>query len=407
MMPTITSVILCGGSGERLWPLSRKSYPKQFLNLIGDGSLFQQAAKRLGTAATLVITGDDYRFIARQQLNEVGVGTAEVIIEPEGRNTAPAILAAACHVASVDPQSIMIVMPSDHYIPDAKAFAAMAETAAMNLGKGQIICFGITPDRPETGYGYIRLADGVYDRGEAIMPVAAFTEKPDAGTAEAFIEDGGYLWNAGIFMMRAGELLNIAADLQPEMLEATRHAVANSAKDLDFLRLDTAAWSEVKSESFDYAFMEKGPLIGCMVFSGAWSDLGDWQAVALEQEADCAGNILLGAAHQTDSKNSLIWAAKESQVVTGIGLDNIMAVAMGDAVMVADRARAQDVKAMVAKLKDDGVNQAVSQERENRPWGWFETIARGESFHAKRSSMLIRAGVFRSRATSIGPSTGW
>ena len=184
-------------------------------------------------------------------------------------------------------------------------------------------------------------------------------------------------------MMRAGELLNIAADLQPEMLEATRHAVANSAKDLDFLRLDTAAWSEVKSESFDYAFMEKGPLIGCMVFSGAWSDLGDWQAVALEQEADCAGNILLGAAHQTDSKNSLIWAAKESQVVTGIGLDNIMAVAMGDAVMVADRARAQDVKAMVAKLKDDGVNQAVSQERENRPWGWFETIARGESFHAK------------------------
>jgi len=379
-MPTITPVILCGGSGERLWPLSRKSYPKQFLDLIGEGSLFQQAATRLGHgAAPLVITGDDYRFIARQQLHEAGVDTAEVIIEPEGRNTAPAILAAACYLSSHDPASIMMVMPSDHYIPDAGAFAAMAEKAAANLGKGQIICFGITPDRPETGYGYIRIGDS----GGEITPVEAFTEKPDAGTAEAFIEDGGYLWNAGIFMMRAGELLNIAADLQPEMLGAVRNAVANSTRDLDFLRLDPGAWGEVQSESFDYAFMEKAPLIGCMAFSGAWSDLGDWQAVAREHEADGAGNILHGAAHQIDSENTLLWAAKKSQVLTGIGLENIMAIAMGDAVMVADRARAQDVKAMVASLKDGGVDQAVSRERENRPWGWFETIARGESFHAK------------------------
>jgi mannose-1-phosphate guanylyltransferase/mannose-6-phosphate isomerase len=379
MMPTITPVILCGGSGERLWPLSRKGYPKQFLDLIGEGSLFQQAATRLGRAAPLVITGDDYRFIARQQLHEAGVDTAEVIIEPEGRNTAPAILAAACHLAGRDPQSIMMVMPSDHYIPDAKAFAAMAETAATHLGKGNIICFGITPDRPETGYGYIKLGDG----GGAIMPVATFTEKPDAELAEAFIEDGSYLWNAGIFMMRAGELLNIAADLQPEMLGAVRNAVENSARDLDFWRLDPAAWSEVPSESFDYAFMEKSPLTGCMAFSGAWSDLGDWQAVAREQEVDYKGNILHGAAHQIDSENSLLWAEKENQVLTGIGLDNIMAVAMGDAVMVADRARAQDVKAMVTALKKSGVEQAVARERENRPWGWFETIARGESFHAK------------------------
>jgi len=386
MMPTITPVILCGGSGERLWPLSRKSYPKQFLELIGEGSLFQQAAIRLCGATPLVITGDDYRFIARQQLQEAGVDTAEVIIEPGGRNTAPAILAAACHLAERDPQSIMMVMPSDHYIPDAKAFAAMAEEAAANLGKGQIICFGITPDRPETGYGYIRLGDG----GGAITPVAAFTEKPDTRTAEVFIEDGSYLWNAGIFMMRAGELLGLAEDLQPEMLGAVRNAVENSARDLDFWWLDPAAWSEVQSESFDYAFMEKAPQIGCIAFSGAWSDLGDWQAVAREHEADGAGNILHGAAHQIDSENSLLWAAKESQVLTGIGLKDVMVVAMGDAVMVADRARAQDVKAMVAKLKDGGVDQAVSRERENRPWGWFETIARGEHFHAK--ILLVDAG---------------
>ena len=380
-MPTITPVILCGGSGERLWPLSRKTYPKQFIDLIGEGSPFQQAATRLGHgAAPLVITGDDYRFIARQQLQEAGVGTAEVIIEPEGKNTAPAILAAACHLVAKDPQAIMMVMPSDHYIPDAGAFAAMAEKAATHLGKGQIICFGITPDRPETGYGYISVGDG---SGGAIMPVEAFTEKPDTGTAEAFIEDGGYLWNAGIFMMRAGELLGLAADLQPKMLEAVQNAVTNSARDLDFLRLAPAAWANVPSESFDYAFMEKAPQIGCMAFSGAWSDLGDWQAVAREHEADGAGNILHGAAHQIDSENSLLWAAKESQVLTGIGLENIMAIAMGDAVMVADRSRAQEVKAMVAKLKDGGVDQAVSRERENRPWGWFETIARGETFHAK------------------------
>ncbi|XDZ65372.1 mannose-1-phosphate guanylyltransferase/mannose-6-phosphate isomerase [Alphaproteobacteria bacterium LSUCC0684] len=378
-MPTIIPVILCGGSGERLWPLSRKSYPKQFLDLIGDGSLFQQAATRLGGVAPLVITGDDYRFIARQQLQEAGVSDAKVMIEPEGKNTAPAILAAACHLAANDAQAIMMVMPSDHYILDAKAFAAMAEKAAANLGKGLIICFGIKPDRPETGYGYIRLGDW----GGAITPVKAFTEKPNAEMAEAFIEDGSYLWNAGIFMMRAGALLDLAAELQPEMLEAVRRAVENSARDLDFLRLDPAAWSEVQSESFDYAFMEKAPQIGCMAFSGAWSDLGDWQAVAREQAVDGAGNILHGAAHQIDSENTLLWAAKESQVLTGIGLKDVMAVAMGDAVMVADRARAQDVKAIVAKLKDGGVDQAISRERENRPWGWFETIARSEHFHAK------------------------
>ena len=379
-MPTITPVILCGGSGERLWPLSRKSYPKQFLSLTGEGSLFQQAAIRLGHgAAPLVMTGDDYRFIARQQLHEARVDTAEVIIEPEGRNTAPAILAAACHLALHDPASIMMVMPSDHYIPNAKAFAAMAETAAMHIGKGQSICFGITANRPETGYGYIKVGDG----GGVIMPVEAFTEKPDTKMAEAFIEDGGYLWNAGIFMMQAGALLDIAAELHPEMLEATQNAVVNSVRDLDFLRLDPGAWGKVQSESFDYAFMEKAPLIGCMAFSGAWSDLGDWQAVAREHEVDSGGNILHGTAHQIDSENTLLWAAKDNQVLTGIGLDNIIAVAMGDAVMVADRSRAQEVKAMVAKLKEGGVVQATSRERENRPWGWFETIARGKSFHVK------------------------
>ena len=379
-MPKITPVILCGGSGERLWPLSRASYPKQFLNLIGEGSLFQQAATRLKDAsAPLVITGDDYRFIVRQQLHEAGVSDAHVMIEPEAKNTAPAILAAALHLAANDKEAIMLVMPSDHYIPDANAFAVMAEDAATHLNKGQIICFGITPDRPETGYGYIRL--GVED--SAIMVVEAFTEKPDAKTAEAFIEVGGYLWNAGIFMMRSGALLDVATELQPQMLNAVSDAVKNSLQDFDFLRLDPEAWGKVQPESFDCAFMEKAQGIGCMAFSGAWSDLGDWWAVAREQEMDDAGNILHGASHQIDSTNTVLWAAKDGQVLTGIGLENIMAVATGDAVMVVDRSLGQQVKAMVTALKDIGVDQAVSTVRENRPWGWFETIAKGKTFHVK------------------------
>lgn len=380
MMPQITPVILCGGSGERLWPLSRKSYPKQFLNLIGEGSLFQQAATRLkDTSAPLVITGNSYRFIVRQQLLEAEVSDAHFMIEPEAKNTAPAILAAAFHLAANDREAIMLVMPSDHYIPDANAFAAMAEDAAKHLSNGQIICFGITPDRPETGYGYIRLGD----ENGAILAVEAFTEKPDAETAEAFIEVGGYLWNAGIFMMRAGALLDVAAELQPQMLNAVSDAVNNSSQDLDFFRLDPEAWGKVQSESFDYAFMEKAQGIGCVAFSGAWSDLGDWRAVACEQEMDDAGNILHGAAHQIDSTNTVLWAAKDGQVLTGIGLENIMAVAMGDAVLVADRSQAQYVKAMVTALKDSGVDQAVSTVREYRPWGWFETIAKGKTFLVK------------------------
>jgi mannose-1-phosphate guanylyltransferase/mannose-6-phosphate isomerase len=380
VMAEVTPVILCGGSGERLWPLSRKSYPKQFLNLIGEGSLFQQAATRLGNEISpLVITGDDYRFIAQQQLMEVGVVAAEVIIEPEGKNTGPAILTAACHIASNEPNSIMLVMPSDHYIPDVKAFTDMVEEGKAHLGKGQIFCFGVTPDRPEIGYGYIRIGHG----DGAVKPVLAFKEKPDKETAAAFVKDGGYLWNSGIFMMRAGDLLDIAAELQPQMLKVARETVAKLAKDLDFLRLDPFTWANMPTEGFDYAFMEKARMIGCITFKGDWSDLGDWQAIGHLCEPDEHGNILKGRAYQIESKNTFLWAASDCQVLTSIGLENIMVVAMGDAVLVADRMRSQEVKAMVTELRDKGIEQAKQRERESRPWGWFETIAKNESFHAK------------------------
>lgn len=380
MKSRLTPVILCGGSGERLWPLSRKSYPKQFMSFIGESSLFQQAITRVcNNIPPLIITGDDYRFIVRQQSLEVGVNSAEVIIEPEGKNTGPAILAAASHLATNDPNSIMLVMPSDHYIPDVEAFTNMVEEGANNLKKGQIICFGVTPNQPETGYGYIRVGD----EDGIVKPVLAFKEKPEKKTALAFIEDGGYLWNAGIFMMRAGELLNIAAEIHPRMLEVAEKAVANATKDLDFLRLDGAAWQDMPANSFDYAFMEKAKMIGCLVFNGRWSDLGNWQSVGDLCEVDKNGNILNGLAHQIDSKNTLLWAASKDNVLTGIGLDNIIVVSTGDAVLVADRERAQEVKTMVSELRGKGIKQATQRERENRPWGWFEAIAKGKNFQAK------------------------
>ena len=379
-MTKVTPVVLCGGSGERLWPMSRKRYPKQFHNLIGKGSLFQQTVTRVAhEASPLVITGVDYRFIVHQQLLEVGIKNAEVIIEPEGKNTGPAIIAAACHLASNEQNAIMLVMPSDHYIPNAQAFAQMVEEGASHLRKGQIICFGVTPDRPETGYGYIRIGDG----DSAVKPVLAFKEKPDTETALAFIRNGGYLWNTGIFMMRAGEFLDIAAELQPHMLDTTIKAISTATKDLDFLRFDPATWSVIPAESFDYAFMEKAKIIGCIAFNGKWSDLGDWQAVGDLHDADEQGNILHGPAYQIESKNTLLWATTDAQVLTGIGLENIMVISMGDAVLVAERTRSQEVKKIVSALKNKGISQAECNERENRPWGWFKTIAKNESFHIK------------------------
>ena len=376
----IIPIILCGGSGERLWPLSRKNYPKQFLDLIGSESLFQQAAKRSGLARKpVILTGEDYRFIVRQQLHEIGIADADVIIEPSGKNTAPAILTAAIHCAKRDPDAIMLVMPSDHYIPDEKAFADMITKAGEAIQEGQILCFGINPSRAETGYGYIK----VKGQDSDVMSVAAFTEKPDVKTAETFLASGDYLWNAGIFMMRAEDILELAASLQSDMLAAVTDAYAQSHFDLDFIRLEASAWEAVQGESFDYAFMEQAPHIGCVRFEGEWSDLGDWNAVAQQQDADPSGNVIHGNAHQSDCEDTVLWAQQSDQLLVGHGLSNVIAVAMRDAVLVADRSNPQAIKSVVAALKENYISQATINDRDHRPWGWFEVIAEGPQFKVK------------------------
>jgi mannose-1-phosphate guanylyltransferase/mannose-6-phosphate isomerase len=273
----------------------------------------------------------------------------------------------------------MVVMPSDHYIPDQHAFTSMVRDAAENIQDGQIICLGIQPNRPETGYGYIK----VNNKGDKISKVEQFVEKPNLDVANEYLAHGSYLWNAGIFIVRAGELLKLAEELQLEMMKATKAAFDNSKNDLDFIRLDPEPWGKIGGDSFDYAFMEKSDHIGCMNFKGTWSDLGDWQTVAREKETDNAGNNLIGNAYQIDSKNSLLWSNSEDQVLTGIGLKNIIAVAMKDAVLVADKSKSQEVKSIIKTLKNSDQRQAADHLYEYRPWGSFRTIYKGENFHVK------------------------
>lgn len=387
----IHSVILCGGAGERLWPLSRKSCPKQFLNFVHTQSLFQRAATCLSSESCnpIVITNEDYRFIVRQQLHEVEVSSADVIIEPQRKNTAPAILAAAMHVVSKDPSGLMVVLPSDHLIPDQEAFKNLVLNAEKNMDDHKIVCLGVHPSRAETGYGYIRVGDA----NKNIYRVEEFVEKPSLEVAQKFLESERYFWNAGVFIVKAKYLLELAEKLQQEMLIGARAAYEKSKLDLDFIRLDPASWQKIKGDSFDYAFMEKAGEIGCMLFEGDWSDLGDWNALAREFNQTNSNNTIIGNAFEIDSKNSILWSENEGQILAGIGLQNIIAVSTSDAVLVAPKSKSQEIKSIVRLLTDNGQKQAQHHLFEFRPWGTFEEIATSDYFRINKLNILPGANI--------------
>ena len=386
----IYPVILCGGSGTRLWPLSRQSMPKQFLNLIGENSLFQQAAQRVSGpdfADPLVITSHDYRFIVAQQLTDIGVETNSLLLEPSPKNTAPAILAAAEKLYQEDKGALMLVMPSDHYIPDHQALIDVVLAARPSAQSGAIITFGIQPDRPETGYGYIETGEGLSERGG--YGVTAFHEKPDERRAQAMLDGGTYLWNSGLFLVQCRTLLGLAEELVPDMLSCVRRSVSGSTTDLDFLRLDEAAWQAIEADSVDYAIMEKADNLAVFPFVGRWSDLGDWQALMRELSreeggADTAGNLLIGNASQIGSQSCLVWSDNAEQVVTTVGLKDTVVVAMKDAVLVIDTACTQAVKQVVDVLAKKNLSQAHEQTRQFRPWGWFETLVLSDTYQVRR-----------------------
>ena len=402
----ITPVLLCGGSGTRLWPLSRKSYPKQFAPLVGEQTLFEISAQRLSGErfnAPLVLTNSDFRFIVTEQLAAAGVDPGAILIEPESRNTGPAVLAAALYLYNQDPDALMLVAPSDHVIPDTKAFQAAIFTGVDAAQAGRLVTFGITPTRAETGYGYLKLGRAPV-QGQ-VTRLEHFVEKPNARQADEMLGAGTYLWNAGIFLFSAKSIISAFKTHAPDLIMPIQKAVTHAVTDLGFLRLDAGAWTKAESISIDYAVMERADNLSVVPFGAGWSDLGGWDAVWQAGTPDANGVVTRGPATAIDCHNSIIRSESDTQEVVAIGLKNTIVITMPDAVLVADMTRAQDVKKVVSLLIGKGAQQATAFPKDHRPWGWFETLVLGEQFQVKR--IMVHPGASLSLQSHVHRSEHW
>ncbi|SIS87846.1 mannose-1-phosphate guanylyltransferase/mannose-6-phosphate isomerase [Paracoccus saliphilus] len=405
-MGKITPVLMAGGSGTRLWPVSRKSFPKQFTPLLDNGSLFQASVQRLSGpdySGLTVMTNADFRFIVAEQLEQIGVNSATVMIEPVSRNTAPAILAATLAVVDRDPEGLVIVAPSDHVIPDAEAFTRAVREGARLAREGRIVVFGIPPDRPETGYGYLELAE----TGDGPQPLQRFVEKPAPEQAEQMCADGRHLWNAGIFLFRAKDMIEAFRIHAPEYLVPVQAALDHGQTDLGFLRLASAPWEGLPDQSIDYAVMEKARNLSVLRLGCHWADLGGWDAVwreDLRHTPDENGVVADSNSTAIDCRNLLLRSDGDIQVV-GIGLNDMMVVATSDAVLVAGMDRAQEVRRAVGALSAGNRKQATAFPRDHRPWGWFETLALADRFQVKR--IVVKPGASLSLQRHMHRSEHW
>jgi mannose-1-phosphate guanylyltransferase/mannose-6-phosphate isomerase len=388
---SLQPVVMAGGSGTRLWPLSRAGYPKQFLVLAGNTSLLQQAATRLQglaaaditVAAPVIVGNEEHRFMVLDQLREVRAEPSAVLLEPVGRNTAPAVTLAALQALEAGGDPVMVVTPSDQTVTDEAAFTAALQAAARRAAGGEIVILGIRPDRPETGYGYILADDAA---------VAQFVEKPDAATAERYVADGRYFWNAGIFVLKASTWMAALQRFRPDIATATQAAWAARKTDALFVRPGKAEFALVPSESVDYAVMERCPgteiAIGMVMLDAGWNDLGAWEAVWQVAEKDAHGNASVGDAIVEDSRNTFVHAS--SRLVSAVGLDDIIIVETADAVMVADRSQSQNVKMIVNRLGREQRGEQALHRKVHRPWGWYDSIDMGERFQVKR--IMVKPG---------------
>ena len=398
-MNTIQPVILCGGSGTRLWPLSRSGFPKQFLCLTGKESLFQLAAQRLDQLAAaditvsppLIVTGEDHRFLCLEQLREINIAPEAELLEPAGRNTAPALTLAALAALESGQDPILVVTPSDQTIGDATAFTVAMQHAIRDAASGSIVILGITPDAPKTGYGYIQVEPGA----QPLQAVRRFVEKPDSATAQSYLDAGGYYWNAGMFVLKASVWIQALGHFRPDILQATRHAWAVRSTDQDFVRPGKAEFIAIPQESVDYAVMEHCPgspfPIRMVPLDAGWNDLGAWDAVWDVLPKDAQGNAAMGDVLTTDSHNTLVHAS--SRLVTLVGVDNLVVVETPDAVLVADRSRSQDVKNIVSALDAQKREELGNHRKVHRPWGWYDSIDEGSRFKVKRIQVNPKASL--------------
>lgn len=375
---------------------------------MGQESLFQASARRLsgpGFAPPVVVTVDPFRFIVTEQLAAVELASAGILIEPEGRNTAPAVLAAALFMAKSDPEALMLVAPSDHVIPDAAAFRASVMEATARALEGDLVTFGITPTRAETGYGYLELAENAAAAANTPQNLTRFVEKPDAPRAAEMLAAGNFLWNAGIFLFTAHAMVDAFKAHVPTLFASVMEAVENAQTDLGFTRLASESWGRVEDISIDYAIMEKAKNLAVMPYNSGWSDLGDWDAVWLESGPDASGNVCSYGATAIDCSDTLLRSESEGLQLVGIGLKDMIAIAMNDAVLVAHKSEAQRVKEAVSVLKARGASQAVQLPRDFRPWGWYESLVIGGRFQVKR--IVVNPGAALSLQSHHHRSEHW
>ena len=378
-VPKLQAVLLSGGSGTRLWPLSREAYPKQFLPLVGEDTMLQATWRRVAPvagAAPIVVAGEDHRFLVAEQLRQVGVAAASILLEPVGRNTAPAIAAAALQAMADGDDPLLLVLPSDHVVRDAGAFRAAVQEASGAADAGALVTFGIVPTAPETGFGYIQA-----QAGEGVRKVLRFVEKPDATTAQSYLDAGGYYWNSGMFLFRASRYLGELARFRADILDGARAAFDAARRDGDFIRLAADAFAATPAESIDYAVMERTDAAMVLPVDIGWNDVGSWSALWDVAERDAAGNAHHGDVIAVDSRNSYAWSRR---LVALVGVDDIVVVETDDAVLVARKDKVQQVKDVVAQLKQEQRSQAALHREVHRPWGSYDSIDTGPRFQVKR-----------------------
>jgi mannose-1-phosphate guanylyltransferase/mannose-6-phosphate isomerase len=378
----LTPVLLSGGVGSRLWPVSRETHPKQFLPLAGELSMLQETLQRtsgLEESPPLVVCNEEHRFMVAEQLRQVDIKASALILEPQGRNTAPAVALAALQALTTDPESLLLVLPADHLIQDVVAFSNAVSKAVPLAQQGRLVTFGVVPSSPETGYGYIKcgasIASDLYD-------LERFVEKPDAATAQAYLDSGNYLWNSGMFLLRAATYLEQLGEFAPDILACSREAMAGASIDLDFVRPAADAFARSPSDSIDYAVMEKTTVGAVVSLDCGWSDVGAWSALWDVAERDAQGNVCKGDIILDDCSDS--YFRSDSRLVAATGVANLVVVETADAILVADRNKVQDVKRIVNRLKAQDRPEASQHRRIYRPWGSYESLVMSERFQVKR-----------------------